>query len=58
MRLAKVSLRPGAGNLVNGILRKLVLLKVYHFLPIVVNGITLAGFYELVIFFFFWVLGK
>lgn len=53
MRLAKVALRPGAGNLVNGILRKLVLLKVYHFLPIVVNGKTLAGFYELVIFFGF-----
>ena len=28
VRLAKVALRPGAGNLVNAILRKLVLLKV------------------------------
>lgn len=28
MRLAKLALRPGAGNLVNGILRKLILLKV------------------------------
>lgn len=27
VRLAKAALRPGAGNMVNGILRKLVLLK-------------------------------
>lgn len=31
VRLAKVALRPGAGNMVNAILRKLVLLKVCHF---------------------------
>lgn len=31
MRLAKVALRPGAGNMVNGILRKLALLKVCHY---------------------------
>lgn len=30
MRLAKIALRHGAGNMVNGILRKLVLLKVCH----------------------------
>lgn len=34
VRLAKVSLRPGAGNMVNGILRKLVLLKEKDFLPL------------------------
>ncbi|KAH9652337.1 SAM MT RSMB NOP domain-containing protein [Citrus sinensis] len=34
VRLAKVSLRPGAGNLVNGILRKLVLLKENNSLPL------------------------
>jgi len=28
VELAKVALRPGAGNMVNGILRKLVVLKV------------------------------
>nr|XP_027061426.1 uncharacterized protein LOC113688037 isoform X1 [Coffea arabica]XP_027061427.1 uncharacterized protein LOC113688037 isoform X1 [Coffea arabica]XP_027061428.1 uncharacterized protein LOC113688037 isoform X1 [Coffea arabica]XP_027061429.1 uncharacterized protein LOC113688037 isoform X1 [Coffea arabica]XP_027064489.1 uncharacterized protein LOC113690691 isoform X1 [Coffea arabica] len=33
VRLAKVALRPGAGNLVNGILRKLVLLKESNTLP-------------------------
>ena len=31
VRLAKVALRPGAGNMVNAILRKLVLLKVLPF---------------------------
>lgn len=31
VELAKVALRPGAGNMVNGILRKLVVLKVLHF---------------------------
>ncbi|XP_031375632.1 uncharacterized protein LOC116190106 [Punica granatum] len=34
VRLAKVALRPGAGNMVNGILRKLVLLKDNNSLPI------------------------
>ncbi|ONK69374.1 uncharacterized protein A4U43_C05F22190 [Asparagus officinalis] len=34
VRLAKVALRPGAGNLVNGILRKLVLLKGTNSLPL------------------------
>ncbi|KAH9804242.1 SAM MT RSMB NOP domain-containing protein [Citrus sinensis] len=34
VRLAKVALRPGAGNLVNGILRKLVLLKDNNSLPL------------------------
>ncbi|CAK7350073.1 unnamed protein product [Dovyalis caffra] len=34
VRLAKVSLRPGAGNMVNGILRKLVLLKESNSLPL------------------------
>ncbi|KAK9209898.1 hypothetical protein WN944_002267 [Citrus x changshan-huyou] len=34
VRLAKVALRPGAGNLVNGILRKLVLLKENNSLPL------------------------
>ncbi|KAI3962969.1 hypothetical protein MKW92_015737, partial [Papaver armeniacum] len=34
VRLAKTSLRPGAGNLVNGILRKLVLLKENDTLPL------------------------
>ncbi|KAB1228081.1 Ribosomal RNA small subunit methyltransferase B [Morella rubra] len=34
VRLAKVALRPGAGNMVNGILRKLVLLKENHSLPL------------------------
>ncbi|KAI0511692.1 hypothetical protein KFK09_012324 [Dendrobium nobile] len=34
VRLAKVSLRPGAGNMVNGILRKLVLHKEKNFLPL------------------------
>ncbi|KAK9070638.1 hypothetical protein SSX86_011040 [Deinandra increscens subsp. villosa] len=33
VQLAKVSLRPGAGNMVNGILRKLVLLKETNSLP-------------------------
>lgn len=33
VRLAKVALRPGAGNMVNGILRKLVLLKETNSLP-------------------------
>ncbi|KAI5674697.1 hypothetical protein M9H77_15061 [Catharanthus roseus] len=33
VRLAKVALRPGAGNMVNGILRKLVLLKESNSLP-------------------------
>lgn len=33
VRLAKVALRPGAGNMVNGILRKLVLLKENNSLP-------------------------
>lgn len=31
VRLAKAALRPGAGNMVNAILRKLVLLKVLYF---------------------------
>lgn len=31
VRLAKIALRPGAGDLVNGILRKLVTLKVFLF---------------------------
>jgi len=31
VELAKVALRPGAGNMVNGILRKLVVLKVLLF---------------------------
>lgn len=30
VRLAKVALRPGAGNMVNGILRELVRLKVQY----------------------------
>ncbi|KAJ4725295.1 putative Ribosomal RNA small subunit methyltransferase B [Melia azedarach] len=34
VRLAKVALRPGAGNMVNGILRKLVLLKEKNSLPL------------------------
>uniref|UniRef100_A0A7N0RFK5 16S rRNA (cytosine(967)-C(5))-methyltransferase n=1 Tax=Kalanchoe fedtschenkoi TaxID=63787 RepID=A0A7N0RFK5_KALFE len=34
VRLAKVALRPGAGNMVNGILRKLLLLKEQNALPI------------------------
>lgn len=34
VRLAKVALRPGAGKLVNGILRKLVLLKENNSLPL------------------------
>lgn len=34
VRLAKIALRPGAGNLVNGILRKLVLLKDTDSLPL------------------------
>ncbi|KAJ6301794.1 hypothetical protein OIU77_016000 [Salix suchowensis] len=34
VRLAKVSLRPGAGNMVNGILRRLVLLKESNSLPL------------------------
>ncbi|KAJ9153949.1 hypothetical protein P3X46_027335 [Hevea brasiliensis] len=34
VRLAKVALRPGAGNMVNGILRKLVLLKDNNTLPL------------------------
>ncbi|XP_020588732.1 LOW QUALITY PROTEIN: uncharacterized protein LOC110030362 [Phalaenopsis equestris] len=34
VRLAKVSLRPGAGNMVNGIMRKLVRLKERKFLPL------------------------
>lgn len=34
VRLAKVALRPGAGNMVNGILRKLVLLKENDALPL------------------------
>ncbi|KAM0941702.1 putative 16S rRNA (cytosine(967)-C(5))-methyltransferase [Dioscorea sansibarensis] len=34
VRLAKVALRPGAGNMVNGILRKLVLLKETNSLPL------------------------
>ncbi|KAK9268736.1 hypothetical protein L1049_000497 [Liquidambar formosana] len=34
VRLAKIALRPGAGNLVNGILRKLVLLKENNALPL------------------------
>ncbi|XP_010243952.1 PREDICTED: uncharacterized protein LOC104587888 isoform X2 [Nelumbo nucifera] len=34
VRLAKAALRPGAGNLVNGILRKLVLLKEKNSLPL------------------------
>ncbi|KAK8926575.1 hypothetical protein KSP39_PZI018149 [Platanthera zijinensis] len=34
VRLAKVSLRPGAGNMVNGILRKLALLKEKDCLPL------------------------
>ncbi|XP_062168889.1 uncharacterized protein LOC133874953 isoform X2 [Alnus glutinosa] len=34
VRLAKVALRPGAGNMVNGILRKLVLLKESNSLPL------------------------
>ncbi|KAI3990445.1 hypothetical protein MKX01_021380 [Papaver californicum] len=34
VRLAKTALRPGAGNLVNGILRKLVLLKENDTLPL------------------------
>ncbi|KAI3695203.1 hypothetical protein L1987_78194 [Smallanthus sonchifolius] len=33
VQLAKISLRPGAGNMVNGILRKLVLLKETNSLP-------------------------
>jgi hypothetical protein len=31
VQLAKAALRPGAGNMVNGILRKLVVLKVLLF---------------------------
>ncbi|GFS45162.1 NOL1/NOP2/sun family protein [Actinidia rufa] len=34
VRLAKVALRPGAGNMVNGILRKLLLLKGNNSLPL------------------------
>ncbi|XP_031286323.1 uncharacterized protein LOC116145009 [Pistacia vera] len=34
VRLAKVALRPGAGNMVNGILRKLVVLKEKNSLPL------------------------
>lgn len=34
VNLAKYALRPGAGNMVNGILRKLVFLKVQSFLVI------------------------
>lgn len=34
VRLAKVALRPGAGNLVNGVLRKLLLLKEQNSLPL------------------------
>uniref|UniRef100_A0A2P2K2P6 SAM-dependent MTase RsmB/NOP-type domain-containing protein n=3 Tax=Rhizophora mucronata TaxID=61149 RepID=A0A2P2K2P6_RHIMU len=34
VRLAKLALRPGAGNMVNGILRKLVLLKENNSLPL------------------------
>ncbi|XP_043693561.1 probable ribosomal RNA small subunit methyltransferase B isoform X2 [Telopea speciosissima] len=34
VRIAKVALRPGAGNMVNGILRKLALLKDKNFLPL------------------------
>ncbi|KAL4618586.1 hypothetical protein ACB092_06G021500 [Castanea dentata] len=34
VRLAKVALRPGAGNMVNGILRKLILLKESNTLPL------------------------
>ncbi|KAL5548637.1 hypothetical protein UlMin_003868 [Ulmus minor] len=34
VRLAKVALRPGAGNMVNGILRKLALLKENNSLPV------------------------
>ncbi|KAG5546730.1 hypothetical protein RHGRI_018789 [Rhododendron griersonianum] len=34
VRLAKVSLRPGAGNMVNGILRKLLFLKENNSLPL------------------------
>ncbi|KAK2967296.1 hypothetical protein RJ640_004862 [Escallonia rubra] len=34
VRLAKIALRPGAGNMVNGILRKLVLLKETNSLPL------------------------
>lgn len=34
VKLAKVALRPGAGNMVNGILRKLVLLKENNSLPL------------------------
>ncbi|KAL7217251.1 hypothetical protein ACSBR1_029041 [Camellia fascicularis] len=34
VRLAKVALRPGAGNMVNGVLRKLVLLKENNSLPL------------------------
>ncbi|XP_059666565.1 uncharacterized protein LOC132312279 isoform X2 [Cornus florida] len=34
VRLAKVSLRPGAGNMVNGVLRRLVLLKENNSLPL------------------------
>ncbi|OVA20119.1 Bacterial Fmu (Sun)/eukaryotic nucleolar NOL1/Nop2p [Macleaya cordata] len=34
VRLAKIALRPGAGNMVNGILRKLVLLKEKNSLPL------------------------
>eukprot|EP00268_Persea_americana_P038711 TRINITY_DN3831_c0_g1_i13.p1 TRINITY_DN3831_c0_g1~~TRINITY_DN3831_c0_g1_i13.p1 ORF type:complete len:553 (+),score=132.74 TRINITY_DN3831_c0_g1_i13:312-1970(+) len=34
VRLAKVALRPGAGNMVNGILRKLLLLKEKNSLPL------------------------
>ncbi|CAM8910032.1 unnamed protein product [Rhodiola kirilowii] len=34
VRLAKVALRPGAGNMVNGILRKLLLLKEQNTLPL------------------------
>ncbi|CAM8910034.1 unnamed protein product [Rhodiola kirilowii] len=38
VRLAKVALRPGAGNMVNGILRKLLLLKVSDFQSSIVQS--------------------
>lgn len=38
VRLAKVALRPGAGNMVNGILRKLVVLKVFIFVDYICNA--------------------
>lgn len=51
VKLAKVALRPGAGNMVNGILRKLVLLQVrqhqYHNILFTITLLSLIYIYQI-----------